>query len=150
MFCRYVYKGPDRAIAQVAAEGPEAQVVDEVSTFHAGRYYSPCEAIWRYNQYPLYQQSHHVERLPVHLSNQQNVTFSDISDFWETLQKPQTSRLLQWFKLNKDDVAARQLLYHDLLAHYTWDKERKRWQRPKKVANKAGLHWLGQPKEVER
>ena len=28
MFCRYVYKGPDRATAQVAAEGPEAQVVD--------------------------------------------------------------------------------------------------------------------------
>ena len=97
MFCRYVYRGPDRAIAQVAAEGSEAQVVDEVSTFHAGRYYSPCEAIWRYNHYPLYQQSHVVYRLPVHLPNQQNVIFNDDSNLWETLQMPQTSQLCSGF-----------------------------------------------------
>ena len=61
------------------------------------------------------------------MRDQQNVTFSNAaisqrslaSDLWETLQKPQTSRLLQWFELNKEDVAARQLLYHDLPAHYT-------------------------------
>ena len=80
MLCRYVYKGHDRAIAQVAADGSEAEVVDELKSFQAGRYYSSCEAIWRYLQFPLYQQSHTVQRLPVHLPNQQNVTFSDNND----------------------------------------------------------------------
>ena len=43
----------------------------------------------------VYEQSHHVVCLPVHLPNQQNITFSNNSDLWETLQKPQTSQLLQ-------------------------------------------------------
>ena len=86
-------------------------MVDELSTFQAGHYHSPCEAIWRYNPYPLYQQSHHVECLPVHLPNQQNVTFSDNSSLCEILQMPQTSQLLQWFQLNREDIAACQHLY---------------------------------------
>ena len=109
MFCRYVCKGHDKAIAQVAAKGSEGQAVDEPKDCQDRRYLGTCEAVWRCLQFSLYEQSHSIVRLPMHLPNQQNVTFRDNSDLWETLQKPQTSQLLQWFELNKEDAAAQQL-----------------------------------------
>ena len=48
MLCRYMCKGHDRAIARVAAEGSEEQVVDEPKDYQDGRYLGTCEAVWRY------------------------------------------------------------------------------------------------------
>ena len=122
---------------------------DELRTFESGRYYSASEAAWRYLGFPLYQQSHHVERLPVHLPNQQNVVFSDDSNLLETLQMPQTSKLLQGFKLNSRNAAARQHLYHELPAHYRW--ENKRWQpRRRDHMPQLGRMVFATPKDGER
>ena len=66
-FYKYVYKGPDRALIELNAEAP----VDEIRAYLGGRYFSAQEAFWRSLQFDLHGHFPHVQRLHVHLEDDQ-------------------------------------------------------------------------------
>jgi hypothetical protein len=63
---KYVYKGHDRALAEVHAENDDN---DEIKQYLGARYVSSCEACWRIFEFDLHGKSHSIIRLPVHLPN---------------------------------------------------------------------------------
>ena len=65
---KYTYKGPDRA---------NMEIINEVTEFLDARYATAPEACWRLFEYPMHARSHVVERLPVHLKDEQLKVFED-------------------------------------------------------------------------
>ena len=70
-----------------------------------------------------------MERLHLHLPAEHIVVFNpmeDVADIQEMLPSA-TTKLLQWFRLNQVDPAARELRYVDIPEHYVWMEHQ--WQR---------------------
>lgn len=72
---KYIFKGFDCANVVVTSEGTSELQLDEVSNFVNCRYLSAPEAMWRLLEFKMHDRSHAVIRLPVHLPNQQSITF---------------------------------------------------------------------------
>ena len=68
---KYTYKGPDMASVVINH--------DEIAMFQDCRYISACEAAWRIFGFPLFEQSHSVERLDIHLPDHQMYIFVPIN-----------------------------------------------------------------------
>jgi hypothetical protein len=133
---KYIYKGFDCANMMITAgENPQLRH-DEVTNFINTRYVSAPEAVWRLLESPMHDRSHTVIRLPVHLPNQQRITF-EAGQEEEALEASRTgmTKLEAWFKLNEDDVNARNLLYTDIPYHYVYVKNK--WQQRQRGANKV-------------
>lgn len=99
-------------------------------SFINSRYVSPPEAAWRLFAYELHRISHTIVRLPVHLENYHNVYFAPGQEL-ERVQNAALARtkLTAFFALNEADIEARQYLYHEIPVHYTWNTQRRRWER---------------------
>ena len=81
------------------------------------RYISASDAKWRLSEYKLYDQSHKICRMAIHLPDQQRVYYR------EGQQKQMAERaegrythLTTWFRLNRKDPNARQFLYSEIYA----------------------------------
>lgn len=72
---KYVYKGHDCAAIRLHANNENNQQSNEIERFINCRYVSPPEAMLRLHELPLYQKSHAIERLPVHLPQEQMAYF---------------------------------------------------------------------------
>ena len=66
---KYIFKGPDRGVLDTD------EVVDEIKEFLEGRYVAAQEACWRLFGFETNNKNHSICHLPVHLPNQQYVTF---------------------------------------------------------------------------
>jgi len=77
----------------------------------------------------MHKQSHTVIRLPVHLSDCQQVYFTnDNAD--ETLLKAElkNDELMSWFKLNENPKTS-SLNTYTLPLYYVWDKNKCLWNK---------------------
>lgn len=146
---KYVYKGPDQArvrLVPVADAGvpqgvAQQAIVDEISNYQDGRYYSSSEAAYRLNQFPMHDKSPGVVRLALHLEDYQTVGVVD-GDVLRALRNSKTT-LTEWLRYNherKAEYAADlvldahalpppclAVLYQDFCATHTWDKSGKKW-----------------------
>ena len=135
---------------------------DEVTEFLDARYVGAPEATWRLLGFKLHGRSHPVERLPVHLENQENVLFTEGHEAAaaESAQA-RTSKLDAWFALNwaecraaaaesgitwGEDVGpagallaareltwpAKHLRFSDVPQFYVWDSKATLWRRRKR------------------
>jgi len=77
---KYIYKGPDRATLQTQGH-------DEVKAYLDSRYISSVEAAWRLFEFGMHLEWPSVYRLPVHLEDQQSVTYQDDEDAQQVLKK---------------------------------------------------------------
>jgi hypothetical protein len=77
----------------------------------------------------LHQEWPAVERLHLHLPSEHIVVFNPMDDAAdvEAMLPSATTKLLQWFRLNQLDPAARVLRYVDIPEHYIWHDHQ--WQR---------------------
>jgi hypothetical protein len=109
---KYCFKSPDYC----------SIAVDEIEAYLAGRLLTASEAVWRLLGLKLHKEFPSVERLDVHLPEQQNVVFdptADVRDIFEAAERS-SSTLLEWFALNKRDPSANRLLYTEIPEHYVW------------------------------
>ena len=99
---KYVYKGPDRAVVSIRDEKNEK---NEIAKYLNSRYVSAIEAYQRLFNFGLQERSHKVERLPVHLHNQQNVTFRDDEGEEITifLEKSSHTKLTRYFEIYENN-----------------------------------------------
>ena len=145
---KYVYKGHDCTSVRLRtdAEGQQRVTLDEVDLFLNCRYVSPPEAMWRIHERILFDRSHSVQRLPVHLPNEQTIYFFPGEELNANLDKE--SKLNAFFSLCQRDEAARQYLYNQIPEHYTWT--RNTWQPRKRFANTIGRIFTVNPADRER
>ena len=117
---KYVYKGYDAANIIVEESNNERLINHyEVRSFIETRYVNPVEACYRILSKPLQCKSHSIICLAVHLPQQQSIIIHDIDDDVAVeAALNQSSTLLAYFYLNKQDISARQYTYAEIPAHY--------------------------------
>ena len=111
--------------------------IDEIKQYMEGRYISSHEACWRILGFETNGISHNIVRLPVHLPNQQYVTFHAARPIETALQNNEKTMLTEFFKVNLDiqqsiqnGVAPQNLFtYCEFPEHYAWNQRTKTWVR---------------------
>jgi hypothetical protein len=107
---KYVYKGPDRTTVEIASaatqngseEARHNEQVDEIKQYLDARYVSTSEGTWRLFKTPIHDRSPAIERLPVHLPNQQLAIYRDMDNIQEITNRAaaKKSPLTEWFEAN--------------------------------------------------
>ena len=122
---KYIHKGHDRAAMELREEGQ-----DEIEEHLNARYVGPAEACWRLFESPLAGKSHNVERLAVHLEDEQAVVFEEGTEAAAAAAAAsRDTTLTAWFKLNAADVEARQWTYQEIPEHYRWLRQERVWRK---------------------
>ena len=134
---KYISKGPDRIIVKITEENKGIEK-DEVAKFQNCRYLSASESAWKLLNHPIHGRSHAVMKLTCHLEHEQSVIF-DKGEALEALEagEPDT-HLTAWFKKNKIDENAKEILYPDFPKKYTWDIKEREWKIRKRQFNTLG------------
>ena len=142
---KYVYKGHDRIMA-----GIQQAPVNEIQRYIDARYMyvSACEASWRIFHYELHDRSPAVQRLAVHLPNQQTVVYKE-GKAEEALDEMKKTTLLAWFKINKECPEARSVPYHIFPEQFTWNSTAGKW-KARKAGHVIGRLYQANPAEGER
>jgi hypothetical protein len=118
---KYIYKGFDCANIVMGNGDIQRMIHDEIATYLDARYVSAPEAMWRLWESLMHDRSHAVIRLPVHLHQQQRITF-EVGNEQETINQAQSgsTKLTTWFKLNRNDPTANQLIYREIPLKYVY------------------------------
>ena len=122
---KYIHKGNDAAHVEIRQNYLNH---DEILQHLNVRYVGPHQAVFRIMQYKMHDKSHIIIRLAVHLPLQQNVCYRNGNE-QRALDRGQNTTLTAFFKLNQEDVNARQYLYHEIPQHYTFNQQGKKWTR---------------------
>jgi hypothetical protein len=160
---KYVYKGLDRATVEIASAaaqngGEEAghnEQVDEIKQYLDARYVSTFEGTWRLFKTPIHDRSPAIERLPVHLPNQQLAIYRDTDNIQEIANRAAANKtpLTEWFEANLKYLdLAKVLTYAEFPQEFTWKTDRPlglRWE-PRKRGYTIGRVYFAHPSSCER
>ena len=156
---KYLYKGHDHATIILSHPDHinniyphDINSVDEIKMYLDARYISSSEAIWRIFHYRLHGRSPSVQRLAVHLPEQQLITFRDDGDLQQVLTHANShiTTLIAWFKENALNPAAHNYRYIDFPLYYIWDSSNHKWNIRKNSTSTIGRLYMVQPSEGER
>jgi hypothetical protein len=86
---KYVYKGHDRALAELVAKKPD----DEIKQFLDSRYVSTSEAFWRIFGFKMHDEYPKVCKLQLHLPDAEQITFKETENPVDILNKNYESTL---------------------------------------------------------
>lgn len=151
---KYLCKGEDRQFISINAHNTydsstihQSRVVpNEVKNYLDCRCITPPEAAWRIFHYDLHHSYPTIERLPIHLPDENNVTFSDSQCIGSIPSNEDFTRtkLTEWFSLNQRDESARSLTYVEIPEKFVWDSTRKIWT-PRKKQQRLGCIYYVHP-----
>ncbi|KAH9094889.1 hypothetical protein Ae201684P_022207 [Aphanomyces euteiches] len=132
---KYIFKGSDRSNFQL-----ESSELDEIKQYQDARYVSCCEALTRIFSFDMFNRSHAVENLEIHLEGEQVVCIpTDRPMSPQELARRNRTKLTAFFELcreNSDSQArARECLYHDIPEHFVWNSNLRKWT-PRKRGGK--------------
>lgn len=93
---KYIYKGEDRAIAQIQQEGPRDlnAPVNEVDRYVNARYITAHHACWRIFSFHMHKHDPCIYRLPIHLPDQQFVVYGDVANLEDVARSMQRGRTM--------------------------------------------------------
>ena len=123
---KYLYKGNDKIIIKVNLHS--ATTKDEIETYLNCRYVSSTEACWRLLSFKIHEEKPAVENLDFNLPNQQTIYFNEIGNLEQIALNTKLSKIHAWFLLNRNNVAARELTYLQLIKFYRWDQVNHIWK----------------------
>ncbi len=125
--CKYTCKGSDRVVITLANGTQKDITNDEVQIHQNGRYISASEAYYRLYEFLIAHRYPSVEKLPLHLEDEQLVYFQT-KDARTIASKPApVTKLTAYFKLYSEGTESRPILYPDIYQYYTWDSKNKKW-----------------------
>ena len=144
---KYVYKGEDRATLQLN----DANRMDEIATYVAGRYVGPTQTCWRLFEFESHCEDPGIERLALHLEKQQTVIYRDgaAPESVQAQLDQSGTTLTAFFKYNDSNVDGRQYLYQEFPEHYVYNK-RERWWTPRQKGFRIGRIYHCSPIQGER
>jgi len=123
-------EGQDKCEAALVENKKNSEItVDEIQAYQDGRYLCAPEACASLFRFEPNRKSHTVQRLPVHLDNQQRTVFEESQAQAAVDAGPRHTELLAYFDLNRGDGLdeethrlALSLLYHDIPKHFKFKK----------------------------
>ena len=152
---KYIHKGEDWATMVIESNSQrpcssargEHHIVDEIKEYTDCRYISTLESCWRIFDFKTNNRHPSIERLNLHLKDQQTVVFRDDSNLHSIINNPLTQRIMftEWFEANRKHPSARELTYADFPSKWTWDERSKLWkerQRGKSIGRLYNSHPL--------
>src|SRR5689334_6286343 len=103
--------------------------IDEIKMYLDARYISASEGIWRIFHYRLHNHTPNVQRLAIHLTDQQSITFQDGDNLQNIINhaNKHMTTLTAWFQENLENIAAHEYKYIDFPLYYTWNKSQCKW-----------------------
>jgi len=92
-----------------------------------------------------------IQRLAVHLSDHQTVTFSEKDNLQNIINNETTYKttLTAWFQENANSIEARNYKYTDFPIYYTWNTKHHKWNRRKNATTAIGRLYMVQSVEGE-
>jgi hypothetical protein len=150
---KYVTKGADcsKAYLQRVKKGQETPydqqtaTVNEVKEYLDCRYICEQDACWRIFGYDIHRHYPPVERMPVHLPNENFITYSARAKMDRLVSSEFLRRtmLTQWFICNQNFPEARTLAYPQFPSKWLWDAKDRKWNRRRQQHGKIGrLHYV--------
>ncbi len=130
---KYITKGSDRVIVQLANGEKKDITNDEVEVFSNADYVSTSQAYWRIYGFRLAEMYPPVVKLPLHLENQEMVYFQPEEAPVLASKPPPKTKLTAYFDLNRESRDAKHILYPDICQYYTW-KDNKWVKRSRKLS----------------
>ncbi len=120
----YVYKGEGSVTLHVA------QNPDEIGTYLTARYIVSVKAAWGLFAFPIHQERPTVYRLPVHLPNQQQVTWHEGATIAEVQDAMQisVSKLIDFFRYNTDHPEEPACLYQNFPQTHVFVEREQNWK----------------------
>ena len=120
--------------------------VDEITEHVNASWYGDTNSFWRLWEFPLNEMQPSVQKLAIHLPNEQSVIYdpdkvNNEQQIREIMESLKNTTLTAFFKLNDKDEEARQYVYPDILRHYRWiesDKVAERRKTFQKRLRKSG------------
>ncbi|KAL7097082.1 hypothetical protein ACP275_10G120600 [Erythranthe tilingii] len=144
---KYVNKGHDRVTAgfyQSSKDNNVSQCQDEIKMYYDCRYLSPCEAAWRLLSFDIHYREPAVERLHLHLPDEQIVIFNDDDPIESVLDRPniQKSKFLAWMEANKKYHEAKNLTYAQFPTKFVWKQPLHEWFPRNKGFSVGRIHYV--------
>lgn len=109
---------------------PKVKTTDEIKNYLDGRYICAAEAAWRILGFDIHYRFPAVERLPVHLEGEKNVSFKQSDNLADVAEKAKTkhSKLEGWFEANRTMPEARNYTYTEFPQCFTWKADAAKWK----------------------
>lgn len=159
---KYCYKGHDAASLRITDGNESNRSSDEISRYVEARYVGAPEAVWRILQFPLQFKSHSIQRLAIHLPDEQIMCFED-GEEEEACERAeeQMTTLTAFFQANQSHpaehvnlagakITSNQLLYSQMPKHFTFSKKNGWQQRKRSSDKKIGRIYFVPPSDSER
>ncbi|KAK9839693.1 hypothetical protein WJX81_006615 [Elliptochloris bilobata] len=108
------------------------------------------QGIWRVFGFKLHREWPPVYRLALHLSLQQRVHFHPDADLQQVAAAPPQTMLTAWMAKDREDPAARGVLYQDFPKFYVWKKGGKTLGTPPAGHTVVGRIYAASPAQGER
>lgn len=134
---KYVTKGADRSKVYLerirngedAPQDHETETRNEVKEYLDCRYICEHDACWRIFGFDIHRHFPPVQRLSVHLENENNITYDENANMTNILSEEFLRRttLTQWFVANQMYPEARTLTYCDFPKKWCYDQSTRTW-----------------------
>ncbi|WVZ78244.1 LOW QUALITY PROTEIN: hypothetical protein U9M48_025987 [Paspalum notatum var. saurae] len=130
---KYVTKGPDcgKVYIERVRRGEDApydsktQTINEVKEYLDCRYICEQDACWRVFGFDIHRHYPPVERLPVHLPDENFITYDADANMADIVSEEflRKTMLTEWFVANQTCLAARCLTYCEFPGKWRWDSQ---------------------------
>jgi len=121
------------------------------------RYVSASEAIWRIFKFPIQHRSTPVQKLSFHDKGKQPAYFDAKAKMADVLERVsnEDSQFLAWLTLNRKNAVgkngkrARDCLYAEIPAYFTWDGENKQFKKRTRGFSLGRINYVSRKMEDE-
>ncbi|KAG7564175.1 P-loop containing nucleoside triphosphate hydrolase [Arabidopsis suecica] len=128
---------------------------NEIKVWFDCRYVSASEAIWRIFKFPIQHRSIPVLKLSFHCEGKQPAYFDPKARIADVLERVsnQDSQFMAWLTLNRKNAVgkkgkrARECLYAEIPAYFTWDGTNKKFNPRKKGWSLGRINYV--PRKME-
>ena len=99
----------------------------EIKQYINARYVSAPEGCWRLLGFKMHDHSPPVQRLQVHLPDQQHIVFNANGDLADAVSadRARKTTLTEWFTANRTIALAQEITYLDFRSKFAWKD--KKW-----------------------
>jgi hypothetical protein len=154
---KYVTKGPDcsKGFLQNITNGDETPKDEETNTRDEVKesldtHICPFDSCWRIFRFQIQCHFPPVERMPVHLLDENYVTYTAQDDITQIPSQEFLRRtmLTEWFSANQRHQEARDLSYCDFPSKWWWDEKSRTWEKRHIDGGKIGRAYFVHPSSV--
>jgi len=152
---KYVTKGPDCSKVyfqrlrngEDVPEDENTQTRNEVKEYLDCRYICEQDACWRIFGFDIHRHYPAVERLPVHLPDENNILYHINSNMTQIVSSDFLKRTMptEWFAANRAYEAARTLTYLEFPSKWRWDANTRTWEARQSSKGKIGRLYYVHP-----